>query len=87
MSQQNSMKKYAIRVEMFLGDSETEVESGCLTSKRKFISRKGRNTLLGRGCCNTTREKEEYELASYLDEGSCDEEEGYQSISERDEES
>ena len=33
------------------------------------------------------REEEGYELASYFDKGSCDEEEEYQPISEGDEES
>ena len=75
MSQQNSMKNDSTLVEMFLGDSGTELESGCLRSKRGFRSGKRIKPLLGRGSCNTTREEEDYELASYLGEGSCDEEE------------
>ena len=43
--------------------------------------------MLGRGSCNTNREEEGYELMSYMDEGSCDEEEEYQPISEGDKES
>ena len=40
--------------------------------------------MFGRGSCSTEREEEGYEFASYLDEGSCDEEEEYQPISEGD---
>ena len=43
--------------------------------------------MLERGTCSTDREEEGYEFASYLDEGSCDEEEEYQPISEGDKES
>ena len=72
---------------MFLGDSGIELEPGFLRSGRRFKSDKRRKTLLGRGSCNTNQEEEGYELASYLDEGSGDEEEEYQSISEGDKES
>ena len=43
--------------------------------------------MLGRGSCSTNRQEEGYEIVSYLDEGSCDEEEEYQLILEGDEES
>ena len=66
---------------MFPRDSGTELESGFLRSIRIFRSDKQRKTLLGR-ICNTNREEEGYDLASYLDEGYCDEEEEYQLIFE-----
>ena len=72
---------------MFLGDSGTEVEPVFLISRRRFISNKRRKTLSERGTCSTDREEEGYEFASYLDEGSCDEEEEYQLIYEGDKES
>ena len=72
--------------EMFPGLGETELESGFLRSGRRFRSGKRRKNLFGWGSCNTEQEEEGYEFASYLDEGSCDEEEEYQPISEGDEE-
>ena len=66
---------------MFSGDSGTELEPVFFRSERIFRSGKQRKTLLGRGSCNTDQEEEGYELVSYLDKGSCDEEEEYQMIS------
>ena len=70
---------------MFLIDSESEQEGGLLRSGRRFRSRKTKMTMTRRGSCSTTR-VEDYELMSHFDEGSCDEEEEYQPISEREEE-
>ena len=72
---------------MFPGDSGIELQLGFLRSGRRFKSDKRRKTLLGRGSCSTNRDEEGYYLISYLDEGSCDEEEEYQLISEGDKES
>ena len=72
---------------MFPRDSGTKLESGFLRSGRRLRSDKWRKTCLGRGSCNTYREEEGYELASYLDEGYCDEEEEYHSIYEGHEDS
>ena len=71
---------------MFWGDSGTKLESIFLRSERRFRSGKQRKTLLGRGIWSTNREEEGYDLASYLDEGSCDEEDKYRSIYEGNEE-
>ena len=60
---------------MFPRDSGTELESGFLRCGRRFRFDKQRKTMLGRGIFNTDREEEGYELVSYMDEGSCDEEE------------
>ena len=62
---------------MFPGDSITELEPGFLRSRRRFKFGKRTKTQLERGSCNTYREEEGYEFASYLDEGSCDKEEEY----------
>ena len=67
---------------MFPGYSGTKLYSGFLRSGRRFRYGKQRKTMLGRGSCSTNREEEGYDLASYLDEGYCDEQEEYQSISE-----
>ena len=58
---------------MFPRDSGDELEAGYLRSGRRFRSGKRRNTITGRGSCSTTG-GEEYELASHLKKGSCDEE-------------
>ena len=72
---------------MFPGEGGTELESRFLRSARRFRSDKRRKTLFRRGSCNKKQEEERYEFTSYLDEGSCDEEEEYHPISEGDEES
>ena len=69
---------------MFPGDSGTELDVGYLRSGRIFRSGKRRKTVIGRGSCNMSR-GEDYELMSHFDEGSCDEEEEYQSIFEGEE--
>ena len=66
---------------MFSGNSETELEGGILRSGRIFRSGKRRRTATRRGSCSVTG-GEDYELASHLDEGSCDEEEECQLIYE-----
>ena len=71
---------------MFPIDSVTDLESRLLRSEKRFRSDKRRKNLLGRGSYITNKE-EGYEIASYLDEGSCDEEEEYQPIFEGDEHS
>ena len=71
---------------MFPGDRGTKLEANYLRSGRIFRSRKRRKTIIGRGICSTTR-GEYYEIASHLDEGSCDEEEEYKPISEGEDES
>ena len=70
---------------MFHGDSGTELEAGYLRSERRFSSGKRKKTLLRRGSYSTTRE-EVYKIASHVDEGSYDEEDEYQPISDIEEE-
>ena len=72
---------------MFPSYSGTELDSGFLRRERIFRSGKRRKNLLGRGSCSTNIEEEGYDLASYLDEGSCDKEEEYRLIYEGDRES
>ena len=72
---------------MFPGESGTKLDPGFLRSGRRFGSDKICKTMFERGSCNTEQEEEGYEFASYLDKGSCDEEEEYQLILEGDEES
>ena len=66
---------------MFPGDSGTKLESVFLRSGRIFRYEKRRKTLFGRGSCCTDREEDGYELASYMDEDSCEEEEEYEPMS------
>ena len=66
---------------MFPRDSGIEWKIGFLISERIFRSGKRWKTLLEWESCNTDREEEGYKFASYLDQGSCDEEEEYQLIS------
>ena len=70
---------------MFLIDSENEQEGGRLRNGRRFQSGKRRRTMTRRGSCGTTG-GQEYELASHLDVGSCDEEEKYQRVFEKEDE-
>ena len=72
---------------MFLGDSGTELEPIFLRRGRRFKYGKRQKTLFGKGISSTEQEQEGYDFASYLDEGSCDEEDEYHSISEGDEDS
>ena len=67
---------------MFPGYSGIELEPSFLRSGRRFKFDKQRKTPLWRGSCITDQEKEGYKIPSYLDEGSCDEEEEYHLISE-----
>ena len=67
---------------MFPGDSGTKLESVFLRGGRIFRYKKKRKTLFGRGSCCTDREEDGYELASYMDEDSCEEEEDYGPMSE-----
>ena len=67
---------------MFPGSSEDELSTGFLRSERRFWSGKRRKVIGRRRAYSFLREGE-YGCESYLDEGSCDEEEGYSSISER----
>ena len=69
---------------MFLADSGTELEGGCLRHQRIFLSGKRRKIVTRSGSCSTTR-GEDYELTSHFDKGSCDEQEEYQPIFEREE--
>ena len=69
---------------MFPRDSGTELESGFLRRRRIFKFDKRRKNLLGRGSCSMNREEEGYELVSYMDKGSCQEEEEYDPIYEGD---
>ena len=70
---------------MFLDNNEIELEGGCLRSRKIFWSGKRRRTATRRGSCSTTG-GEDYPLASHFDEGSCDKEEEYQPIFEKEEE-
>ena len=69
---------------MFQGSSEDELEIGFLRSARRFRSGKRRKVAGGRRAYSFPREGE-YGCESHLDEGSCDEEEEYSLISEREE--
>ena len=62
-------------------DSETEKEGGLLRSGRIFWLGKRRMSVTRRRSCRAT-EGRYYELATHLDEESCNEEEEYQLISE-----
>ena len=66
---------------MFPGNTEPELEDGFLGNGRRFRSRKRRKTEEGRRAPSLFEESE-HELQSQVDEGSCDEEEDYSSISE-----
>ena len=70
---------------MFPVDRRTKLEGGYLRSGRIFRLRKRRKNMTRRGSCSTTR-GEDYKSTLHFDEGSCDEEEEYQPISEREEE-
>ena len=67
---------------MFPRSSEYELGTGFLRSRRRFRSGKRRNVTGGRRAYRLSREGE-YGCESYLDEGSCDEEEEYSLVSER----
>ena len=69
---------------MFPGSSEDELGTGFLRSGRRFQSGKRRKVIGGRRAYSFPREGE-YGCESYLDEGSCDEEEEYILVSEREE--
>ena len=69
---------------MFLGISKDELGIGFLRSRRRFRIGKRRKIIGGRRSYSLLREGE-YGCESYLDEGSCNEEEEYSSISEREE--
>ena len=71
---------------MFTRYTGTEIEDGYLRTTRRFRPWKRRKTVTWRRSCSTTRGWD-YELTSHLEEGSCDEEEEYQLISEGEEES
>ena len=66
---------------MFLGSTKPELEARVLRSGRRFRSRKRRKTEEGRRAPSLFEESE-HEILSQLDEGSCDEEENYNLISE-----
>ena len=70
---------------MFYGDSGTALEGGRIRSGRRFRSRKRGKNMIRRGIFSMNR-GEDYDFTLHFDEGSCDEEEEYQPISERDEE-
>ena len=72
---------------MFPREGGTELESGFLRSRRRFRFGKRQKTMFERGSCSIGHEEEGYEFTSYLDEGSFDEEEVYQLISEENKES
>ena len=61
---------------MFLGNTEPKLEAGFLRSGRIFRSGKIRKTVGGRRTPSLFEESE-YEFESWIDEGSCDEEEYY----------
>ena len=70
---------------MFSGNSETELEGGCLRSAKRFQSGKRIRIETKRGSLSAAK-GEDYELASHLDRGYCSEEEEYQLISKEAEE-
>ena len=72
---------------MFPRESGTELKSGFLRRGRRFRFGKRRKSLFRRGSCSTEQEEEGYKFTSYLDEGSFNEEEVYQLISEENKES
>ena len=65
---------------MFSRSTEPKLEAGFLKSGRRFRSRKRRKTYGGRQTPSLFEESE-YEFQSWLDKGSCDEEEDYNPIS------
>ena len=67
---------------MFPGSSEEELDTGFLRSGRRFWSGKRRKLIRDKRAYSFPREGA-YGCESYLDEGSCDEEEEYSPISER----
>ena len=67
---------------MFLGSSEDELDDGFLRSGRRFRSGKRRKVAGGRRAYSLHREGE-YGCESHLNEGSCDKEEEYSLIFER----
>ena len=69
---------------MFLEISKDELDTGFLKIGRRFWSGKRRKVAGGRRAYSVPREGE-YGCESHLDEGSCDEEEEYSTISEREE--
>ena len=71
---------------MFPRSTKAELEIGFLRSGRRFRSGKRRKTIGGRWT-PCLFEESEYEVESWLEEGSCDEDEYYSLISEGEEES
>ena len=69
---------------MFSGSSEDELDTGFLRSEKRFWSGKRRKVTRGKRAYSLPREGE-YGWESHLNEGSCDEEEDYRPISEREE--
>ena len=67
---------------MFRGSSEDELDTGLLRSGRRFCTRKRRKVVGGRRDYSLPREGE-YGCESHLEKGSCNEEEEYSPISER----
>ena len=67
---------------MFPGIKEIELESGRLRSGKIFWMGKRRRTATMRGSCSMTRGYD-YNLMLHSNEGSFNEEEGYQLISKR----
>ena len=57
---------------MFPGSTEPKIKYGFLRSGRRFRSRKRRKTVGGRQTPSLFEESE-YEVESWLEEGSCDE--------------
>ena len=69
---------------MFPGDNGTELEGGRLRSGRRFWLGNTRRTVTKRRSCNRTG-GDDYDLTSHLEGGSCNEEEEYLPLYEREE--